>query len=77
MRPPSNVTFASVASGSKDVGDLWLWTADGVESIDFKHYRRQEDLIGDHPAQWELQAYSNNRKSDDLMPPCLRPGFKE
>src|SRR5215217_7122201 len=28
------------------VGCLWLWGDDCCESIDFKHYARQEDLIG-------------------------------
>ncbi len=57
----------------EDVGYIWLWCDDGVDSIDDKNYGKREDSMGHHTAQAELRACSGRI----LGPSCLRPGFKE
>jgi hypothetical protein len=59
------------------VGCLWLWGANGCESLDSKHYARKEDLIGYFEARRAFQAYLDAENGKSLGPPSERPGWQQ
>jgi hypothetical protein len=60
-----------------DVGYLWLWGADCCETVDYKSYAHNEDLIGYFDAAKELRTWLDSINGQSLGPPSERPGFQE
>jgi hypothetical protein len=58
-----------------DVGCIWLWGDDFCETIDYKNYSRQEDLIGFHEARRDFQDWLDSINGKSLGPPSEREEF--
>ncbi|HKF94399.1 MAG TPA: hypothetical protein VKB96_07310 [Gammaproteobacteria bacterium] len=60
-----------------DVGYLWLWGADCCETVDYKSYAHNEDLIGYFDVMKELRTWLDSINGQSLGSPSEQPGFQD